>query len=638
MAEPLDVAPRTRGVRRGLVHHRTVLQAITDVVAWGLATLLVETLRSHDWSSWTGQVAHPNLWVAPAIAVAAQIGIGASMGAYRGRYATGTFEQARFLAALVGAVTTVLVLAAVIDRGLFAVGRSVLAFDALTALAISLLVRSMVRARRTHAARVRTGRRALIFGAGEGGVQLLRALLTARTAELVPVGLLDDDPWKRTRRILGLRVQGTRQDIATVARRLDAEVLVIAIPTASSALMRDINARAAAAGLQVLVLPPVQRLLGPSVTVADVREINVTDLLGRRPIDTDIDAIAHYLTNKRVLVTGAGGSIGSELCRQVSRFGPERLIMLDRDESALHQTQLSIEGRALLDSPDIVLADIRDIEHLNRIFTETAPHVVFHAAALKHMPLLERFPAEAVKTNVWGTHSVLSAARAAGTEQFVNISTDKAADPANALGYSKRLAERLTAFHSLRASGTYMSVRFGNVLGSRGSVLTAFTAQAARGGPLTVTHPEVSRFFMTVEEAVQLVIQAGAIGRPGEVLVLDMGDPVRIADVARQIASGAPKRVEVVYTGLRPGEKLHEELFGQGEADVRPTHPLIAHVPVPPIDPVDVMEIDAYDEGGSVLDAMKRLCSRPFILVGESDSGVEPPTEDVKQFGQGRRR
>jgi FlaA1/EpsC-like NDP-sugar epimerase len=263
--------------------------------------------------------------------------------------------------------------------------------------------------------------------------------------------------------------------------------------------------------------------------------------------------------------------------------------MLDRDESALHATQLSMEGRALLDSPNIILADIRDSERVRQIFSEHRPEIVFHAAALKHLPLLQRFPGEAVKTNVWGTLSVLGACE--GVERFVNVSTDKAADPTSVLGWSKRIAERVTA--TGRPGTVCVSVRFGNVLGSRGSVLHTFAAQAAQGGPITVTHPETTRYFMTVTEAVHLIIAAGGVGRDGEALVLDMGEPINIHDVARQVCADDPVPIE--FTGLRPGEKLHEQLFGAGEQDDRPIHPLISHVSVPPLDPALTLGIDAWD-------------------------------------------
>jgi FlaA1/EpsC-like NDP-sugar epimerase len=313
-----------------------------------------------------------------------------------------------------------------------------------------------------------------------------------------------------------------------------------------------------------------------------------------------------------VLVTGAGGSIGSELCRQIHRFAPGELMMLDRDESALHAVQLALRGRALLDGSELILADLRDPDAIRDVFSDRRPEVVFHAAALKHLPLLERYPGEAVKSNVHGTLTVLEMAR--GVEKFVNISTDKAANPTSVLGYSKRITERLTAHAAMINEGNFLSVRFGNVLGSRGSVLTAFSAQAAAGGPITVTHPEVTRYFMTVHEAVQLVIQAAAIGRPGEALVLDMGKAVRIADVARQLAEQAPHPVDIIYTGLRPGEKLHEELFGSGESDVRPFHHLISHVGVPPLDPAEVRLLDPHFERDDlVLDLARVAGSRDAI-------------------------
>jgi FlaA1/EpsC-like NDP-sugar epimerase len=315
------------------------------------------------------------------------------------------------------------------------------------------------------------------------------------------------------------------------------------------------------------------------VAVGHIRDVDERDLLGRHQMAIDIDAVAGYLTGRRVLVTGAGGSIGSELCRQINRFGPAQLIMLDRDESALHAVQLSIEGRALLDSPDLVLGDIRDSERIACVFRTCQPQVVFHAAALKHLPLLERAPAE-----------------------------DKAADPCSVLGYSKRVAERLTAHVSGQASGEFISVRFGNVLGSRGSVLETFRAQLAAGGPMTVTDLDATRHFMTVQEAVQLVIQAGAIGAGGEALVLDMGEPVRIADIAERLSAQSRRPVRIVHTGLRPGEKLHEVRLGTGETDRRPVHPLISHVAVPPLSPFEARRLDPTSASEELAASLRDLC------------------------------
>jgi FlaA1/EpsC-like NDP-sugar epimerase len=361
--------------------------------------------------------------------------------------------------------------------------------------------------------------------------------------------------------------------------------LLIAIPSADSALISDISARARELSMEVKVLPAVQNLNERPLDTSDIRDLTDEDLLGRRKVVIDLQQISDYLVNRRVLVTGAGGSIGSELCRQLARFNPAELIMLDRDESALHEVQLSIHGRALLDTPQTVLADLRDEATINHIFDTRKPEVVFHAAALKHLPLLERYPLEAYQTNVLGTLTLLNAAQRTGVGVFVNISTDKAANPISVLGYSKRIAERVTAAVGQSAkSGKYMSVRFGNVLGSRGSVLMSFRDQIAKGGPLTVTHRGVTRYFMTISEAVQLVIQAGAIGSSGEALVLDMGTPVSIYDVAKQLVANSGKPVEIEIVGLRAGEKVHEELFGDGEIDTRPRHPLISHVPVLSVD------------------------------------------------------
>ena len=298
--------------------------------------------------------------------------------------------------------------------------------------------------------------------------------------------------------------------------------------------------------------------------------------------------------------------------------------MLDRDESALHAAQLSIYGKAMLDSNDVVLADIRDSLYIDALFGERMPEVVFHAAALKHLPMLEQYPGEAIKTNVWGTLSILEAAKNHGVERFVNISTDKAAVPCSVLGYSKRITECLTSHFASTAPGTYLSVRFGNVLGSRGSMLTTFHSQIERGGPLTVTDPHVTRYFMTIEEAVQLVIQAGAIGRNGEALVLDMGKPVVIAEVARLMAARSPRRISIEFTGLRPGEKLHEVLLAHDEVDVRPSHPLISHVPVPALEPAQARSIDAGADTEPLIRDLAELAGVSAGDVAEARRGRSP--------------
>lgn len=449
----------------------------------------------------------------------------------------------------------------------------------------------------------------LIVGGGEGARQLIASMLRDPKQTWNPVGMVDDDKRKRHFRFRGVPVVGKVDELAVAAHRLGTTTIVIAIPSANSVTVGRINALARAAGLDVKVLPSVGELLG-GVDYTAVRDIAPEDLLGRRQIDTDISSIAGYLRGKRVLVTGAGGSIGSELCRQISSFGPAELIMLDRDESALHTLVLSLSGRADLEAPNVILANIRDPERLREVFKTCRPEVVFHAAALKHVNMLEGQASEAVKTNVIGTLNVLEASLSVGVERFVNISTDKAADPENVLGYSKRITEGLTTSFASTSDGTYLSVRFGNVLGTNGSVLKTFASQIKSGGPVTVTDPEVTRFFMTVHESVQLVIQAAAIGRDGEALVLDMGDPVKILDVARQMIDQSQRSIQIVYTGLKAGEKLHEVLFGSGEVDDRPIHHLVSHVSVPPITQDDVMSLSTGRDNDKVVRAMREMSER----------------------------
>lgn len=557
-------------------------QPLLDGVAW-IAALAVATIGRYDFAFHRVDWGH-TLGLAAAIG-ALQVAVGWGTGLYRGRWRFGSFEEVAVLTESVvitggiGALVNLEPLERWVPASAMVLGTAV-------ALVLSAGLRylwrlSLERYRRDGSD---PDERIIVFGAGEGGLQAIDALLRSPDGSMLPVALLDDDPAKLRVRVRHLKVLGGRGRLAEVAEVTEATTLLIAIPSAGSQLVRELTELAGENGLSAKVLPSVPELLGGPVAAGDIRPVTEADLLGRHAIDTEIDSIAGYLQGRRVLVTGAGGSIGSELCRQIHRFAPESLVMVDRDESALHQVQLSIEGRALLDGRNIVVCDIRDRAALHAVFGEHCPEVVFHAAALKHLPLLEMWPAEAVKTNVWGTQNVLEAAAACGVERFVNISTDKAADPQSVLGYTKRLAERLTASIGGEQSGTYLSVRFGNVLGSRGSVLTAFRAQIEAGGPVTVTHPDVTRYFMTVEEAVQLVIQAGAVGKSGEVLVLDMGAPVKIADVARRLVEQSRRPVRIEYTGLRAGEKLHEVLFGEGEVDRRPEHPLISHVDVPPID------------------------------------------------------
>ncbi|WP_159600674.1 polysaccharide biosynthesis protein [Agromyces humi] len=558
-------------------------QYAIDAFAWALAVVVGEALR-YEYN--LSAIAVAPMLVLAAVAAALQLVVGWSFNLYQGRYTYGTFEEVRALGMAVLVVAVVLA----VPIGLFGTTVGVPRSTVVIALPIALLImfgaRYLKRLYVEHKYRPgANAERTLIYGAGYLGAELVRRMMTDPDSGFVPVGLLDDDPAYRNVRHGSVPVRGTLADLDAVSKQTGAKVLVVAIARADSALLRRANDAGTALGLQVKVLPRLDEILAGRTGLTDMRDVSIEDLIGRHAVDTEVATIAGYLAGRRVLVTGAGGSIGAELCRQIVAFGPAELIMLDRDETGLQAAQLATAGHGLLDTPDVVLADIRDADALRHVFLERRPEVVFHAAALKHLPMLEQYPDEAWKTNVIGTLNVLEAARDCGVQTFVNISTDKAANPTSVLGHSKRVAEKLTAWMAIETDATFLSVRFGNVIGSRGSMLPTFAALIRSGGPVTVTHPDATRYFMTIPEACQLVVQAGGIGSPGEVLILDMGEPVRILDVAERMIEMSGRDVDIVFTGLREGEKLHEELVGASEQTSRPRHPKISHarvVAVPP--------------------------------------------------------
>ena len=563
-------------------------QFVLDILAWVLAVTIALVMRSYlQAAPDIGKIVKDSLIrVLPMVSLVQAI-TGYIVGIYRRRWRYGSFDEVKGL--ILSALITTIVLWVIrfFDTSVDAFPRSAIIAGGILGLFFTAASRYSWRLIREQLRRpsAQNSTKLLIYGAGEGGIQIVNTMLRNPSSQYLPVAFLDDNPKTHRLRISGVPVLGGRNEIAKIAQRTGASALLIAIPSADSTVVNEIVEIARDSKLNVKILPVVQSLDDRQVDAADIRDLTDEDLLGRRRVKIDLDEISQYLVNRRVLVTGAGGSIGSELCRQLVRFNPSEIIMLDRDESALHEVQLSIYGRALLDTPQTVLADLRDERAINEIFDSRKPQVVFHAAALKHLPLLERYPHEAYQTNVLGTTTVLNAAQRTGVEVFVNISTDKAANPISVLGFSKKIAERLTADLASRTKqGKYISVRFGNVLGSRGSVLMSFRDQIAKGGPVTVTHRGVTRYFMTISEAVQLVVQAGAIGRTGEVLVLDMGKPVNIYDVAEQLVKNSGKPIKIEVVGLRVGEKVHEELFAEGETDERPRHPLISHVAAKPID------------------------------------------------------
>lgn len=463
-----------------------------------------------------------------------------------------------------------------------------------------------------------TTRRALIVGAGNAGELLVRDMLSGGDYDCRPVGFLDDDPVKRKMRIHGIPVVGTIAAIKEAAGKLEANEIIIAIPSASTTVMQKILTASEGCTIPIKTLPSVKRLLDDPVSLRQVKPMNLDDLLQREPIETDRQGLNPLIGGKTLLVTGAGGSIGSELCRQIAQHKPRLLVLFERYENALHSLMLEL-GAAY---PDVrilpVIGDVTVPDRVAEIFHQTNPDIVFHAAAHKHVPLMELNPKEAIRNNILGTRAVAEAAVKHGVDRFVLISTDKAVNPSSVMGATKRVAEHLMQEFNQEGLTKFTVVRFGNVLGSNGSVVPLFYDQIRRGGPVTVTHPEIKRFFMTIPEAVQLVLHASVIGKGGEVFVLDMGEQIKVVDLARNmivLAGLVPdKDIQIVFTGLRPGEKLYEELF-EDNVQVEPTtHPKIHRAGGPSI---STGELDDWLESlqgnlpkcdeGTLLHDLKRL-------------------------------
>ncbi|HEY2793822.1 MAG TPA: polysaccharide biosynthesis protein [Micromonosporaceae bacterium] len=413
----------------------------------------------------------------------------------------------------------------------------------------------------------------LVLGAGQAGREVVRALRSAPDYGLDPIGFLEDD--LRLRRVSGLPVLGRLDDVVEVAARVGARAALVSIPSLPPERIAALIERASAANLLVRHLPTILAAVERSVRVSDLSGVRVEKLLGRDEVHVVSERVRSLIQGRRVLVTGAGGSIGSELCRQVRRFHPAALYLLDHDESNLHALHLELAGSGLLDNDDIIVADIRDRARLEQIFAETRPDLVLHAAAHKHLPLLERHPCEGVKTNVQGTQHLVDLAVKYGTSRFVLISTDKAADPTSVLGATKRLAEVIVQA-AAGGPAAMASVRFGNVLGSRGSLLSVLAGQITNGHAFTVTHPDVTRYFMTIEEAAGLVLEAAILAEYAETFVLDMGEPVGIVDLVHKYAAAVhASDIRITFTGLRPGEKLTEKIFSDAETRLPTAHPKV---------------------------------------------------------------
>ncbi|MDF2656776.1 MAG: pglF 1 [Bacillota bacterium] len=418
--------------------------------------------------------------------------------------------------------------------------------------------------------------RVLIIGAGDAGAMIAREIIRRYYETKKLIGFIDDSSYKKSQMIFGVKVLGTQNDISRVVQDYDINEIIIAMPSVSGDIVREIVKMCQKTKCSVQTVPGIYELIDGKFSLQQLRKVNLEDLLRRDPVKLNLDEIADYLTGKRVLVTGAGGSIGSELCRQVAKMSPETLVILGKGENSIYEIDQELKNRQPLLALTPVIADVRDQKRMDEVFSQFQPQVVFHAAAHKHVPLMESQPAEAVRNNVFGTKTVAEAAHHAGAEVFVMVSTDKAVNPTSVMGATKRVAELIIQNISKKSATKFVVVRFGNVLGSRGSVIPLFKKQIAQGGPITITHPDMERYFMTIPEASQLILQAGAIAKGGEVFVLDMGKPVKIFDMACDLIelSGLlpHKDIQIQFTGIRPGEKLFEELMTAKEGTASTKH------------------------------------------------------------------
>jgi FlaA1/EpsC-like NDP-sugar epimerase len=482
---------------------------------------------------------------------------------------------------------------------------------------------------------VARGKEVLVVGAGEAARDTIREMHRNPQLGYTPIGLVDDDPRKKNIRVHGVRVLGTTDDLPHLLRDNKPDEVLIAIPSASGELRNHVVTVTREQGVPVKTLPGLHELISGDVDLAvQIRPVQVEDVLGREPVDVDLDSAAPYINGETVLVTGAGGSIGSELCRQLTRLGPQRLVLVDLGETALFEIERELVDERGFTAAVPVLADVGNPTKIRQVFESYRPGVVFHAAAYKHVPLMEANPLESVRNNALATKVVADVAVELGAKRFVLVSTDKAVNPKTVMGQSKAVCEWVVEAYGAREdiSTRFVAVRFGNVLGSSGSVIQIFRKQIERGGPLTVTHPEMTRFFMTIPEAASLVIQAGAIGGEGHVFVLDMGEPVKIVDLADQMIRLSGKdasEIGVEYVGVRPGEKLHEQLWGDGEHVVATPHPKIRRVSGPVVDAVwleeELRELDRLIEAGETLEVVSRLATMsrdPHYAVARREDAV----------------
>jgi FlaA1/EpsC-like NDP-sugar epimerase len=499
--------------------------------------------------------------------------------------------------------------------------RSVAIMDWLLLLAFVAGSRMLARSILEHPAGkgiVARGKEVIVVGAGDAAQVMVKEMLKSSALGTTPIGLVDDDPRKQGLRVHGVRVLGTTNDLRRILREQHPDEVLIAMPSAPGETRQRVVEAARSEGVVVKTLPGLHELIAGDVDLApQVRLVQVEDVLGREQVEVDLGSVASYLVDETVLVTGAGGSIGAELCRQIARIGCRRLILVDQGETPLFEIERELVDRRGFPPSVPVLADVGNLQKMRQVFERYTPGVVFHAAAYKHVPLMEANPLESVRNNSIATRTIAQVAIEFGASRFVLVSTDKAVNPKTVMGQSKALCEWIVdAFgHREDIATRFVAVRFGNVLGSSGSVIPIFRRQIERGGPLTVTHPEMTRFFMTIPEAVSLIVQAGAIGGRGEIFVLDMGEPVKIVDLARNmiLLSGKdPDRdISIEFVGARPGEKLHEELWSDGETVSATGHPKIRLVTRPSIDvswlEEELAELETMVETGETLELVAKL-------------------------------
>ena len=562
---------------------RTKVLLACDVFVSVLATLAAFVARFEAWPIPAPFRALVGIYLL--FSCALRISVFYSTGAYSQAWRYASVREAVLLvySGLVATLLTLIAGRAITVVTTIAVPWSVVLLDATLFMAGAVCVRLLARARRQsafgRAKPARDGRSTLIVGAGSAGQLVAREMIDSARTGMVPFGFLDDDPSLHGKRILGLPVLGHTSEMVDIAKAASLDLVVIATPSAPGSFIRRIVQLAREAGVEARTVPGLDDLLSGRVSIAALRQVQIGDLLRREPVEVDLQGLKTMAAGRTILITGAGGSIGSELCRQIATLDPGHIILLGHGENSIFEIHAELRERF----PDIrtvpIIADVKDGERIHRVFHDWRPFAVFHAAAHKHVPLMEDNVIEAVLNNVVGTRNVVTSALDAGVQHFVLVSTDKAVRPANIMGATKRVAEMIVCHAAHTHQVHFMAVRFGNVLGSRGSVVPTFMRQIRNGGPITLTHPEMRRFFMTIPEATRLVLQAGAIGSGGEVFCLDMGEPVRIYDLALDLIrlSGLTEGedIEIVFNGVRPGEKLYEELFFSGDEVLMTSHPKI---------------------------------------------------------------